>query len=390
VGDGWVFVPVSRGTLSRVFGNSWRLGRIAGIEIRIDTSWVVIALLVTYSLYLQFAEAFEDLAPAPAVLLAALFALLFFGSVLTHELAHAVTARRRGIPVRGITLFLFGGATHAKVESRGPSEELVISVVGPVTSLVLGGAFLLLGYAGRDLLGGPVGGGFRYLGAVNVLLAVFNMLPGFPLDGGRVLRAIVWRATGSLSRATRVASVAGQVVGYLIVAVGVFYLVQGVLVTAIWLASIGWFLAQAARNSYEELQIRRMLEAVEAEDLMSPELVSVPAGLPLRTAVDDFFMRYDHGAFPVDEAGQIVGLLTLRGVKRVPAAEWEARTARDTMEPISEQCSVDASARMDVVLSKIQDGGSGRCLVTRDGQVVGIITPSDIARWLERRRALRA
>jgi Zn-dependent protease/predicted transcriptional regulator len=390
VGDGWVFVPVSRGTLSRVFGNSWRLGRIAGIEIRIDTSWVVIALLVTYSLYLQFAEAFEDLAPAPAVLLAALFALLFFGSVLTHELAHAVTARRRGIPVRGITLFLFGGATHAKVESRGPSEELVISVVGPVTSLVLGGAFLLLGYAGRDLLGGPVGGGFRYLGAVNLLLAVFNMLPGFPLDGGRVLRAIVWRATGSLSRATRVASVAGQVVGYLIVAVGVFYLVQGVLVTAIWLASIGWFLAQAARNSYEELQIRRMLEAVEAEDLMSPELVSVPAGLPLRTAVDDFFMRYDHGAFPVDEAGQIVGLLTLRGVKRVPAAEWEARTARDTMEPISEQCSVDASARMDVVLSKIQDGGSGRCLVTRDGQVVGIITPSDIARWLERRRALRA
>jgi Zn-dependent protease len=373
-----------------VFGNSWRLGRIAGIEIRIDTSWVVIALLVTYSLYLQFAEAFEDLAPAPAVLLAALFALLFFGSVLTHELAHAVTARRRGIPVRGITLFLFGGATHAKVESRGPSEELVISVVGPVTSLVLGGAFLLLGYAGRDLLGGPVGGGFRYLGAVNILLAVFNMLPGFPLDGGRVLRAIVWRATGSLSRATRVASVAGQVVGYLIVAVGVFYLVQGVLVTAIWLASIGWFLAQAARNSYEELQIRRMLEAVEAEDLMSPELVSVPAGLPLRTAVDDFFMRYDHGAFPVDEAGQIVGLLTLRGVKRVPAAEWEARTARDTMEPISEQCSVDASARMDVVLSKIQDGGSGRCLVTRDGQVVGIITPSDIARWLERRRALRA
>lgn len=379
----------SRGTLGGVFGNSWRLGRIAGIEIRIETSFVVIALLVAYSLYLQFTRAFADLQPAFAVLLAALFALLFFGSVLAHEMAHAVTARRRGIPVRGITLFLFGGATHAKVESRGPREELVISVVGPVTSLVLGGAFLLLGFAGRDVLGRPVGGAFRYLGAVNIILAVFNMLPGFPLDGGRVLRAIVWRATGSLSRATRVASVAGQVVGYLIVAGGVFFLVQGVLLTAIWLASIGWFLAQAARNSYEELQVRRVLESVEAEDLMSPKLVSVPAGLPLRTAVDEFLMRYDHGAFPVEEDGRTVGLLTLRGVKRIPTAEWEARTAGDTMEPISEKDTVDASARMDVVLSKIQEGGSGRCLVTRDGRVVGIITPSDITRWLERRRALR-
>ena len=373
-----------------MFGNSWRLGRIAGIEIRVDTSWVVIALLVTYSLYLQLTESFEGLQTGVAVLLAGLFALLFFGSVLTHELAHAVTALRRGIPVRGITLFLFGGATHAKVESKGPGEEFVIAGVGPLTSLVLGGVFLLLGYVGRTFLGLPLAGGFRYLGVVNLMLAVFNMLPGFPLDGGRVLRAIVWRATGSLSRATRVASIAGQVVGYLIIGVGVLFLTQGVLVSAIWLASIGWFLSQAARSSYEELQIRRMLESVEAEDLMSPELVSIPADLPLRTAVDDYFMRYNHGAFPVHDDGRTVGLLTLRGVKRLPQAEWTGRTAADTMEPIGEQCSVDASARMDTVLSKIQDGGSGRCLVLRDGRVVGIITPSDIARWLERRRALRA
>lgn len=372
-----------------MFGNSWRLGRLAGIEIRVDTSWVVIALLVTYSLYLQLTDSFEGLRTGIAVLLAGLFALLFFGSVLTHELAHAITARRRGIPVRGITLFLFGGATHAKVESKGPGEEFVIAGVGPLTSLLLGAAFLLLGFLSRGLLARPLAGGFRYLGVVNLMLAVFNMLPGFPLDGGRVLRAIVWRVTGSLSRATRVASISGQVVGYLIVGVGVFFLTRGVLVSAIWLASIGWFLAQAARSSYEELQVRRMLEAVEAEDLMSPELVSMPADLPLRTAIDDFFMRYDHGSFPVEEDGRTIGLLTLRGVKRVPQAEWLVRTARDTMEPIGGQCSVDASARMDRVLSKIQDGGTGRCLVLRDGLVVGIITPSDIARWLERRRALQ-
>jgi Zn-dependent protease len=137
--------PGSRGARGRTLAdNSWRLGRIAGVEVRIDTSWVVIALLVTYSLYLQFTEAFQALQPGLAVLLAAVFALLFFGSVLAHEMAHAVTARRRGIPVRGITLFLFGGATHAKMESRGPSEELVMRVVGPISSLALGGLFLLV------------------------------------------------------------------------------------------------------------------------------------------------------------------------------------------------------------------------------------------------------
>lgn len=371
-----------------MFGSSWRLGKIAGVEVRVDTSWVVIALLVTYSLYLQFTEAFGRIEPAAAVLLALLFALLFFGSVLAHEMAHAVTAKRRGIPVRGITLFLFGGATHAKVESRGPREELVVSVVGPVTSLVLGGLFLVVGMAGREAIARPLAGGLRYLGVVNLMLAIFNMLPGFPLDGGRVLRSIVWRVTGSLTRATRVASIAGQVVGYLIIAVGVFFLTQGILVSAIWLASIGWFLAQAARNSYEELRFHRMLEAVEAEDLMTPDLVAMPPDLSLREAVDGYFMRYDHGAFPVEDDGHTLGLLTLRGVKRVPQEEWDTRRVRETMEPIGEQCSVEATARMDRVLAKIQEGDSGRCLVLRDGEVVGIITPSDIARWLERRRSL--
>jgi Zn-dependent protease/predicted transcriptional regulator len=356
--------------------------------MRIVVVWPVIATMIGVWIYMVCSPAgwSSQLVCGFWIVLA----LLFFGSVLTHELAHAVTARRRGIPVRGITLFLFGGATHAKAESKGPGEELVIAGVGPLTSLVLGGLFLLLGYGGTDLLGRPLAGGFRYLGVVNLMLAVFNMLPGFPLDGGRVLRAIVWRVTGSLARATRVASIAGQVVGYLLVGVGVVFLTQGVVVSAIWLASIGWFLAQAASNSYEELQIRRMLETVDAEDLMSPELVSVPADLPLRPAVDEYFMRFDHGAFPVEDDGRTVGLLTLRGVKRIPQAEWDRRTVGDSMEPIGEQCSVDASARMDQVLSKVQEGGGGRCLVLRDGQVVGIITRSDIARWLERRRALRA
>jgi Zn-dependent protease/predicted transcriptional regulator len=367
-----------------VFGGAWRLGRIGGVEIRVDSSWVVIALLITYSLFLQFSGQVEGLGSGAALVLAIVVALLFFGSVLVHELAHALFARRRGIPVRGITLFLFGGATEAKVEAKGPTDELVISIVGPVTSLLIGGMCLLLGMLPAPT---PVVAGLRYLGVVNVALAVFNMLPGFPLDGGRVLRSIVWRVTGSFRRATRVASIAGQVVGYLLVAAGVFALVQGVLVSAIWLAAIGWFLAQAARSSYAEVEVRGLLRSVDAEDLMTPQLVAVAPDMSLRAAVDEYFMRFDHAAFPVEEDGRTIGLLTLKSVRRVPQGEWTTRTVRDTMEPLGDQCTVEATARMDRVVSKLQDGGIGRCLVLRDGEVVGIITPSDIARWLQRRRA---
>lgn len=245
-----------------MFGGSWRLGRILGIEIRVDTSWIFIALLVIYSLHDRFRFLFPELISGTALLLAVTFGLLFFGSVLAHEMAHAVAAKRRGIEVRGITLFLFGGATHAKVDSRRPQDELVISLLGPLTSLVLGGVFLLATQA----LGGPerpVAGGFRYLGGVNIALAIFNMLPGFPLDGGRVLRAVIWRATGSFQRATRIAGIAGQTVGLLMVAAGLAILALVDLVGGIWIAAIGWFLTQAARASSEEARPKK--PQVEAE-----------------------------------------------------------------------------------------------------------------------------
>jgi Zn-dependent protease/predicted transcriptional regulator len=368
-----------------VFGNSWRLGRIAGIELRIDTSWVVIAVLVTYSMYIDLAG--PGLGAPAAIALAVFFALLFFASVLIHEFAHALVAQARGIPVRGITLFLFGGATQAKVESRGPKDEFLISVVGPLTSLALGGVFLGLSSLG---LPRPLDGGMRYLGVINIALAVFNLLPGFPLDGGRVLRSAVWKATGSLPRATTVASIAGQTVGYVLVAVGVFLVFTENLFSGIWLGMIGWFLTQAARSQAEELRMRQVLHGIEAEDLMAADLVTIPSDLTVRDAVDRFFMRYDHGAFPVEDDGHTVGLLTLRAVKGIPQQEWDARAVQEVMEPIGEQCTVPADARMDNVLAKMQEGKTRRCLVVRNGEVVGIITPFDVTRWFQRRRALRA
>jgi Zn-dependent protease/CBS domain-containing protein len=371
-----------------MFGTSWRVARIAGIEVRIDSSWAVIALLITYSMYLRLSVLYPELSGGGAVGLAIVSAVLFFGSVLVHELAHALVAQARGIRVQDITLFLFGGATRARVESRGPGDEFLIALVGPLTSGLLAGLFGIVAGLGSDLLSRALAGTFGYLAWTNLLLAVFNLVPGFPLDGGRLLRSAIWKATGSLGRATRIASVSGQGVGWLLVAAGVAWLLAGDLAGGIWFAFIGWFLVQAARSSYQELQLQQLLRGVEAEDVMAANLVRIPPELSLQDAVDNYFMRYDHGAFPVEEQGRTIGLLTLRGVRRVPRQQWPTHRVRDHMVPLGDQVVVAPDARMDGVLGKLQDGEANRVLVAHDDEVVGIITPSDLTRWLRRWRTL--
>ncbi len=361
---------------------------MAGIEVRVDSSWAVIALLITYSMYLWASIVYPELSGAGAVGLAILATVLFFGSVLVHELAHALVSQARGIRVQDITLFLFGGATRARVESRGPGDEFLITVVGPLTSLLLAGLFGLVNLAGRDVLPTPLVGTLGYLAWVNLVLGVFNLVPGFPLDGGRLLRSAIWKATGSLQRATRVASVAGQGVGWLLVAAGVASLLAGNLAGGIWFAFIGWFLVQAARSSYQELQLRDLLRGVEAEEVMARNLLRIPPDLSLQDAVDDYFMRYDHGAFPVEEQGRTIGLLTLRGIRRVPREQWPTRWVRELMVPLGDQVLVGPDARMDGVLGKLEDSDANRVLVVQGGEVVGIITPTDLTRWLRRWRAL--
>jgi Zn-dependent protease/CBS domain-containing protein len=371
-----------------MYRGGWRLGRIAGVEIRIDTSWIFIALLVTYSLYLRFRELFPQLEVPLGVLLGVGFGLLFFASVLAHEMAHALVARQRKIPVHDITLFMFGGATNARVESRGPWDEFLISVVGPASSVVLGGAFFLAGTLGRGILGLPLTDGFRYLAYVNVALAVFNLLPGFPLDGGRVLRSLVWRVTGSLDRATRVAAAVGQGVGYLLVAGGVAMAIAGGMIGGIWLVFIGWFLAQAARASVRQLEVQRRLEGAEVRDVMETDLVTIPPSLTIREAVDRYFTRSIRSVFPVQGDGETRGLLTLGAVQRLPESQWDDRRVEDVMEPLGEECTVEATAPMSSVVDRLREGRSTRCLVMADGRVIGIVTPGEIARWLGRREPL--
>ncbi|MGH9246638.1 MAG: site-2 protease family protein [Acidimicrobiales bacterium] len=388
-GATWGRQNLDSGTVPHVYGQGWRLGSIGGVEVRIDPSWILIAVLVAYSMFLRF-DFLYDMGVAGTALLALVSALVFFASVLIHELMHSFTARALGIPVQGITLFLFGGATHARLDEKGPREEFLAAVVGPVSSFGLAG---LLGAAAALAGGGevaadrPIAGALGYLAWVNLALAVFNLVPGFPLDGGRVLRSAVWGATGSLARATQIAARVGQAIGYAMIAIGLLSMLTGGL-SGLWLAAVGWFLSQAAQASLADQEIQRLLRGVRAEQVMARDLVRVPADASIEDAVHRYFLSHDHGAFPVvDDDGRVVGLVTLRRVRRVPPEARSSTLVRDAMVPIDTM----AVARPETPIADIVrqfDDDVPRVLVTDGVDIVGIVTPGDVTRWLRRLQTL--
>jgi Zn-dependent protease/predicted transcriptional regulator len=371
-----------------MFGrNSWAIGRLGGIEIRIDPSWSFIAFLIGYSFFLAIQFRFEDMSTASMVGLAAGMALVFFASVLLHELAHSWMAVARGVEVENITLFLFGGATKADLETSEPNDELVIALVGPLTSLALAAGFWGVAVAfGSGTVGGFAAG---HLGWINLALGVFNMVPGFPLDGGRVLRSVVWGRSGDIVRATRVAARGGQLVGYGLIALGVLQILfLGALVGGLWFIAIGWFLSQAAQASFLQLQMRRVLAEVPASRIMSGGIVEIPARLPIDQAVNEYFMNFDFNAFPVSDGDRTIGIITMNAVRALPREEWQSRTVGDEAEPLSDACTVGPSEPLDEVVGKLMSGDLRRVVVLDDGQVTGIISPRDISRWLQRSQEL--
>jgi Zn-dependent protease/predicted transcriptional regulator len=373
-----------------MFGRAWRLGRIAGIEIRIDPSWTVIALLVVYSLFLQFTLTYRGLSDSGGIALAVGATLLFFGSVLAHEMTHGMLARRAGIPVRDITLFIFGGATRANVESHGPRDEFVVSVVGPLSSVVLAGLFWGASILGHGVLPHPVEGALGYLGWVNLLLAGFNLLPGFPLDGGRVLRSAVWGLTHDLGKATRIATRAGETIGYLLLAGGVILVFGGELISGVWFAAIGWFLAQSARASYLDFRMREAMRSVDVDAVMEHGMVSLAADTTVQSAVADQLMRSDQVVFPVQQDGTTVGFITGHVLHTVPRDEWATTRVRDAMLPLDKVIVVTPSTPMKTALDRLEEEGRPFLLVLNDGRAVGLLTVADVARWIRRRDSLAA
>jgi Zn-dependent protease len=367
----------------------FRVGSILGFEIRIDYSWFVIFFLILWSFSAGvFPQAVPGLTSGAYLAMGTVGTLLFFASLLAHELSHSVVARRRGIPVEGITLFIFGGMARTRSEAERPEDELVIAGVGPLASFVIAFGFALVWQMG-SAVGAPlvVTEVARYLAFINVVLAVFNLLPGFPLDGGRLFRAVVWHFTGDFTRATRWASNGGQWLGYLLIALGVLQALAGVVLGGLWLVFIGWFLRTAASFSFRQHLLRGMLEGVRARELMTPSPTTVPPDLTVAELVEEHMLRARHHGFPVVEYGELVGLVTMAQVKATPRAAWPRTRVRDIMSADG-AFVVGPDDPMTRVLARMEEAGSSRVVVARGSQVEGIIASSDITGWFQREQEL--
>jgi Zn-dependent protease len=323
------------GRFGRDARGGFALFRIAGIQVRVDPSWFLIIVLIWWSLAAGYFPRLHPDAGAVATWAAGLLtALLFFASLLLHELSHCFMARRAGLEVPSITLFLFGGASEMAREPDDPDTELRIAIVGPLASFALAGLFWgasrALPAATPDLLVGVV----RYLAWINLALAVFNLLPGFPLDGGRVLRAWLWRRTGSLQRASRVATQAGKGLGAGLAVLGVLQIFSGALIGGVWLVLVGLFARGLAESSYQSLMLRQLLQEVSVGDVMVREPVTVRPDLPLDRLVEDYVLGRGFRGFPVVEEGRALGLVSVEQVKRVPPDERAGRRVADQMEAL--------------------------------------------------------
>jgi Zn-dependent protease/CBS domain-containing protein len=381
-----------------------RLGRLFGIVIAIDWSWAFIFLLVSWNLTEVFLRWHPEWALGESFVLAVIAALLFFGSVLAHELAHSLVARRFGVRVREIRLFLFGGVSNLESEPPSPGAELWTAIVGPIMSFVIGIVLTVIASAMMPIpidpaspwdsvaALGPLGTLLFRLGPINILVGAFNLIPGFPLDGGRILRAALWRATGNLHKATHASSIIGRGIGWVFIVFGIAMVFgariplfgQGP-VSGIWLAFIGWFLSSAAQQSYGALIVQDALEGVRISDLMRRSGPAVPPSTPVATVVDEWFMRSSDRSFPVlDGEGRLLGLVCIGDVTRLPQEMWDRATVSAIMTPRERLAVADPN---DAAMSGLRKFGERDVeqlpVVDANDHLVGMLTRSAIARWLE-------
>ena len=366
------------------------LGRIFGIEIGIHYSWFIIASLIVFSLADHFRVVNRDWSPAVVWGSAITTALLFFLGLLAHELSHSLVARAHKLPVRRITLFALGGVSVIEKESPNAKTEFLVAIVGPVTSVVIGG--VMLGLA--RLLGGnseasPGVAILRWLGAINVGLGVFNMLPGFPLDGGRVLRSVVWGITHSMERATKIAARVGQGVAILFILTGIYQFFRGAGLGGLWIAFIGWFLLQAAGANYMELELKHSLEGVRASDLMSRDCTVVEGPTSVQDFVDHYILRTGKRCFMVSVQGRLAGLITPHEVRALDRQLWPVTPVQQVMKPIQEVRVVSPETPAMDVLEMMAAQDLNQVPVVANQQVVGILSRGDILQALRTRVELQ-
>jgi len=366
--------------------DSLTLGRIAGVRFGVNWSWLVVFALIVWTLATGiFPETNEGLSNGTYVAMALVAAFLFFGSLLAHELGHAIQARREGMEIEGITLWLFGGVAKFKGMFPSAGAEFRIAVAGPLVSLVLGLAFTLITW-GLSLPGAVDGVAF-WLGYINLTLLAFNLLPALPLDGGRIFRSALWAAKGDFAWATHIAARVGRGFGYLFIAGGVAMLIFQGTFSGAWLAFVGWFLLMAAGAEDRYLLARQALRGLHVRDLVVREPVTARPDLTIAEFMDDIVWKARHTTYPVTDNGHALGLLPFRCVAEVPRSEWETRTVADCMVPADQVPVVAEDDELFDAAAELSEGGIHRALVVDGDRFVGLLSATDVARALEIRRA---
>lgn len=375
---------------------SIKLGRIFGVEIGLHYSWLIIALLVAFSLGSHFQTVNPEWGTGVVWLSAILTALLFFAAIVVHELSHAMVAKMRGLPVRSITLFALGGVAQIEREAADAKTEFWMGIIGPITSAVIG--FICLGFAaafgwspaseGLMTASTPPLAMLVWLGYINIALAVFNMIPGFPLDGGRVLRAIIWRVTGDGERSTRIAARVGQFVAVFFIVWGIFQFFTGAGFGGLWIAFIGWFLLNAAQASYAQVAINQALKGKTVADVMRRDCPTVDGNTNLQTFTDEYLLKTGERCYVVAEQGRIAGLITSHEVKEIDPRKRAFTTVDDVMKQLEQLRTIAPDAPVTEVLETMGREVVNQLPVASDGQLVGIISRAHVLRLLQTRAEL--
>ncbi len=371
-------------------GTAWSIGRIFGIQIRIDTSWLIIFALVLVILSGNyFPGSYPGWSVALYWFLAIISTLLFFASVLAHELAHSVVAIRQGEQVRSITLFLFGGVAQITQEPDEPRKEFLMALAGPLMSIAIGAVSLLVWWLTRSI-SMPVAAVAGWLMQMNFVLAVFNLVPGFPLDGGRILRSILWRFTRDLQKATRVATRVGQVFAVVLIALGVFSLIDSFRrghgsLSGIWLIMIGWFIHSAAVRGYEQVVVRQVLSRTRVDQMMSRDLPWAQVSMSLYTLIHEQVLAGRGRAFLVGNGEVLEGIVCLSDAKKVPSVEWSRTHVGAVMTPRDQLQIAHPGDNLDRVLSRMSVQGCAQVPIMEGDRVVGLISRSDIIEFFKTR-----
>lgn len=366
-----------------MFEKRIKLFKVFGFKVSIDPSWTILAILVAWSLSMGLFPAQYAGLPAKTYWVMGIVAMLgLFLSIVFHELSHSIVARRVGTKIEGITLFMFGGVAEMGEDSPRPLSEFLMAVAGPISSLVLSGIFYAI--VMFVLAPGPIAGVIRYLAMINAVLAIFNLLPAFPLDGGRILRSLLWAWKKDLRWATRLSSRIGTVFGMFIIVLGVFQFLTGNFIAGLWWFLIGMFLRRSAMSAYEQLVIRQALEGEPVQRFMNKDPVTVRPSILVKELVDDYVYKYHYKMFPiVEDSGQLVGCITTKHVKDVPRQEWDTKHVSDISEACSEENVIPPDTDAMKALSLMNRTGASRLLVATGNRLVGILALKDMLKFLQ-------